>query len=178
MDILWQELTFGIAGSRELAVVMIRLVAAIILGAAIGIEREIAGKSAGVRTHILVTLGTAVFVIAVERFGMTTDGLSRVIQGIVTGIGFIGAGTIIKLSEEREVRGLTTSAGIWIAAAIGVTAGLGAVGLAVVGTVFTLLVLTLLVAVDNWINRGELTTAKPSNERQKANRRRDDNPQD
>ena len=72
---------------------------------------------------MLVTLGTTIFVLAVERFGMTPDGLSRVIQGIVTGIGFIGAGTIIKLSQERQVRGLTTSAGIWIAAAIGVTAG-------------------------------------------------------
>ena len=70
MDILWQELTFGIAGNRELTVVFIRLVAAIIFGAAIGIEREIAGKSAGVRTHMLVTLGTTIFVVAVERFGM------------------------------------------------------------------------------------------------------------
>ena len=153
MDILWQELTFGIAGNRELTVVFIRLIAAIIFGAAIGIEREIAGKSAGVRTHMLVTLGTTIFVVAVERFGMTPDGLSRVIQGIVTGIGFIGAGTIIKLSQERQVRGLTTSAGIWIAAAIGVTVGLGAVGLAAVGTVFTILVLTLAVAIDKWINR-------------------------
>jgi putative Mg2+ transporter-C (MgtC) family protein len=162
MDILWQELTHGIAGGPELTIVMIRLLAAIILGAAIGIEREIAGKSAGVRTHVLVALGTTIFVLATERFGMTSEGLSRVIQGIITGIGFIGAGTIIKLSEEREVRGLTTSAGIWIAAAIGVTVGLGAVGLAIVGTVFTLLVLTVMVAIDNWINKGKLTTERPS----------------
>lgn len=162
MDVLWQELTFGISGGRELAVVLIRLLAAIILGAAIGIEREVAGKAAGVRTHILVTLGTTIFVLACERFGMTSDGLSRVIQGIVTGIGFIGAGTIIKLSEEVDVRGLTTSAGIWIAAAIGVTVGLGGVGLAAIVTVLTLLVLTLAVVLDNWINKGRLTTEKPS----------------
>ena len=89
---------------------------------------------------------------------MTPDGLSRVIQGIVTGIGFIGAGTIIKLSQERQVRGLTTSAGIWIAAAIGVTVGLGAVGLAAVGTVFTLLVLTLAVVIDKWISKQKSET--------------------
>jgi putative Mg2+ transporter-C (MgtC) family protein len=100
--------------------------------------------------------------LACERFGLSNEGISRVIQGIVTGIGFIGAGTIIKLSDEGEVRGLTTSASIWIAAAIGVTVGLGAVGLAAVGTFFTLLVLTFMVVLDNWINKGRLMRKKPS----------------
>ena len=74
---------------------------------------------------------------------MSLDGLSRVIQGIVTGIGFIGAGTILKLNEQREIQGLTTAAGLWMTAAIGVAAGLGILGLAVIGTVVTLLILVL-----------------------------------
>lgn len=160
MDTLWQELTFGIDGGRELAVVLLRLFAAILFGAAIGIERETAGKAAGVRTHMLVTLGTAVFVLATSRYGMTSDGLSRVIQGIVTGIGFIGAGTIIKLDKELDVKGLTTSAGIWMAAAIGITVGLGAVGLAAIATAFALLILTVTVAFDKWIKKQIPRTAK------------------
>jgi putative Mg2+ transporter-C (MgtC) family protein len=88
---------------------------------------------------------------------MNLDGTSRVIQGIVTGIGFIGAGTIIKLEGDREVKGLTTSAGIWIASAIGVSIGLGALGLAVITTFLALIILTVTVALDNWINKGRIT---------------------
>ncbi len=131
MDILWEELTSGLPDSRQLIHVIIRLVAAALLGAVIGIDREKAGKAAGLRTHILVTLGTTVFVLASSGSGMSSDGLSRVIQGIITGIGFIGAGTILKLNEERDVQGLTTSAGIWMTAAIGVAVGLGSLGLAI-----------------------------------------------
>ena len=120
MEILWQELSFGFPESHELERVVIRLIAAAFLGACIGIERQRAGKSAGVRTHMLVTVGTTVFLLACSRFGMNLDGTSRVIQGIITGIGFIGAGTILKLEGESEVKGLTTSAGIWMASAIGV----------------------------------------------------------
>jgi putative Mg2+ transporter-C (MgtC) family protein len=74
---------------------------------------------------------------------MSLDGLSRVIQGIVTGIGFIGAGSILKLSEERDIQGLTTAAGVWMTAAIGVAVGLGSLGVAVLSTLFTLIILTL-----------------------------------
>src|SRR5690242_20467555 len=99
MDILLQELTAGIPDSRELEVIIIRLTAAALLGMAIGIERQRAGKAAGIRTHMLVTVGTTAFVMAVLHHGMGPDALSRVIQGIITGIGFIGAGTIIKLDS-------------------------------------------------------------------------------
>jgi putative Mg2+ transporter-C (MgtC) family protein len=74
---------------------------------------------------------------------MDMDGLSRVIQGIVTGIGFIGAGTILKLTDRREIQGLTTAAGLWMTAAIGVAVGLGALGIAVIATVLTVIVLSL-----------------------------------
>lgn len=143
MDILWEELTSGMPNARQLVHVLIRLIAATLLGAAVGFQRERAGKPAGLRTHILVTLGTAVFVLACSGVGMSLDGLSRVIQGIVTGIGFIGAGSILKLSEERDIQGLTTAAGIWMTAAIGVAVGLGSLGVAVLSTVFTLIILTL-----------------------------------
>ncbi|MFN6963735.1 MAG: MgtC/SapB family protein [Pyrinomonadaceae bacterium] len=162
MEVLWSELSRGFAAGDELLRVLIRLAAAILFGAVIGIERESAGKAAGVRTHMLVTLGTALFVIASTQSGFGSDALSRVIQGIVTGIGFIGAGTIIKLSEEIDVRGLTTSAGIWMAAAIGVTVGLGAVGLAAIATVFAVAILKLGVTIDNWISRGKPSLDDPT----------------
>ena len=157
MEILWQELSFGFPETHDFERVIIRLLAAALLGACIGIERQRAGKSAGVRTHMLVTVGTTVFLLACSRYGMNLDGTSRVIQGIVTGIGFIGAGTILKLEGEVEVKGLTTSAGIWIASAIGVAVGLGALGLAVLTTLLALVILTVTVAVDNWINKGRIT---------------------
>jgi putative Mg2+ transporter-C (MgtC) family protein len=143
MDLLWQELTTGFPDRTRLGIVLIRVIAAILLGAVLGIERERAGKPAGLRTHMIVCLGTAVVVLACTEVNMGLDGLSRVIQGIVTGIGFIGAGTILKLNEQREIQGLTTAAGLWMTAAIGVAVGLGALGLAVIGTVLTLLVLVL-----------------------------------
>lgn len=157
MELLWSELTFGIGDGRELGKVLIRVLAAMLFGAAIGIERESAGKAAGVRTHMLVTLGTALFVLVSVQYGFSTDGLSRVIQGIVTGIGFVGAGSIIKLNDELDVRGLTTSAGIWIAASIGVAVGLGSVGLAAIGTVFALVILSLAKSIDDWIDKRRST---------------------
>lgn len=143
MDIFWEELIRGLPNLRQVMVVVIRLFAATLLGALVGIQRERAGKPAGLRTHILVALGTAVFVISCSGAGMSSDGLSRVIQGIVTGIGFVGAGSILKLSEERDIKGLTTAASIWMTAAIGVAVGLGSLGIASLSTFFTLIVLAL-----------------------------------
>jgi len=156
MDLLWQELSFGLPEVHDLQRVLLRLLASAILGAAIGIERQRAGKSAGLRTHMLVTVATTTLLLACTHFGMNTDGMSRVIQGIVTGIGFLGAGTIIKLESEVDVKGLTTAAGIWMAAAIGVAVGLGALGLAILTTFLALLILTVTVALDNWIGKGRV----------------------
>lgn len=149
MDPLWHELTNGFPDRNRLIIVLLRLFAAVLLGAVVGIERERAGKPAGLRTHMLVSLGTAVVVIACQDSGMSLDGLSRVIQGIVTGIGFVGAGTILKLNEQREIQGLTTAAGLWMTAAIGVAAGLGILGIAVIGTLGTVLVLVLEHFIDS-----------------------------
>lgn len=158
MDILWQELSFGFGDLQQLLRVVIRLVSAVLLGAVIGFEREKAGKAAGVRTHILVTLGTCVFVLACSGYGMSSDGLSRVIQGITTGIGFIGAGAILKLDNERDIRGLTSSAGIWMTAAVGVAVGLGEIGLALMAAIITVIVLSLVgVGEPKAINETETT---------------------
>ena len=149
MDPLWHELTNGFPDRQRLIIVLLRVFAAVLLGAVVGIERERAGKPAGLRTHMLVSLGTAVVVIACQDATMSLDGLSRVIQGIVTGIGFIGAGTILKLNEQREIQGLTTAAGLWMTAAIGVAAGLGILGVALIGTLVTVLVLVLEHFIDS-----------------------------
>lgn len=148
MDIFWQEITSGLPDTRQLAHAVIRLIAAALLGAVIGYERERAGKAAGLRTHILVALGTCVFVVACAGYGMSSDGLSRVIQGIVTGIGFLGAGSILKLNDERDIQGLTTAAGIWMTAAVGVAVGLGTLGLALLATILTVIILAFLGQVD------------------------------
>lgn len=160
MDIFWEELTSGLPNSRQLTQVIIRLIAATILGAVVGIQRERAGKPAGLRTHVLVTLGTAVFVLACSGVGMSSDGLSRVIQGIITGIGFIGAGSILKLNEQRDIKGLTTAASVWMVAAIGVAVGLGSLGVALLSTLFTLIILGLAGLYDLRAEKKQSTSIK------------------
>src|SRR5436190_1843868 len=99
---------------------VIRLLLAATLGAVLGNEREHHGKSAGRRTHMLVAVGAAMFMLIPQQAGMTNDQLSRVLQGIVAGIGFLCAGTILKDQSGSHVHGLTTAAGVWLTAAIGV----------------------------------------------------------
>ena len=160
MDIIWEELTSGMPDARQLVHVIIRLLGATLMGAIVGLQREQAGKPAGLRTHILVCLGTAVFVLSCSGVGMSLDGLSRVIQGIVTGIGFIGAGSILKLSEERDIQGLTTAAGVWMTAAIGVSIGLGSLGVALLSTLFTLIILALAGPLELRVEKRRTVEAK------------------
>ncbi len=159
MNIFWEELTAGLPDTRQLAQVVIRLTAAVLLGALVGFQREKAGKPAGLRTHMLVTLGTTVFILACSVAGMSMDGQSRVIQGIITGIGFIGAGSILKLTEARDIQGLTTSAGIWMAAAVGVAVGVGSLGVALLGTLMALVILAV-VPLDSRTGKEEETKSK------------------
>jgi putative Mg2+ transporter-C (MgtC) family protein len=93
---------------------------------------------------MLVSMGTALLVISAIESGMHEDAVSRVIQGIVTGIGFLGAGVIMKIHESREIRGLTTAAGIWMTAAAGVAIGLGRIGLGLIAAALTWVVLAIL----------------------------------
>ncbi len=137
------ELTGGLPDWTQFVRTILRLLAAILLGGIIGIQRERWGKSAGLRTHMLVAMGSALFVLGGSAVGMSMSDLSRVIQGLATGIGFIGAGAILKRSEEREIEGLTTAAGIWMTAALGAAAGLGRIGLALLGAILTWVILAL-----------------------------------
>jgi putative Mg2+ transporter-C (MgtC) family protein len=129
---------------QQLTRICVRLLVAIFLGGLLGYERETRGTSAGLRTHMLVALGAALFVLVPLQTGMTIPDLSRVLQGIVSGIGFLGAGAIIKLSQDREIRGLTTAASIWLTAAIGIAAGMGREATAILSTALALIILALL----------------------------------
>ena len=152
IEILLEELTGGLPDGQEFERVVIRLVAAMLLGAIVGWQRERAGKPAGLRTHMLVAMGSALFVLSCSAAEMSLDGLSRVIQGVATGIGFIGAGAILKRTEEREIEGLTTAAGIWMTSAAGIAAGLGRIGLAFVAVVLTWAILSLLSVLSARLN--------------------------
>lgn len=122
----------------------VRLVLAVLLGGVLGYERESHGKAAGLRTHMLVSLGAALFVIGADPTGTFNDSISRVIQGVVAGIGFLGAGTIIKSESLSNIRGLTTAAGLWLTAAMGVAIGLGQEVVAIMTTLLALIILQLL----------------------------------
>lgn len=144
---LQQEFS-DIPTAAEFARLMLRLGLAVLLGGAIGWERERRESSAGLRTHMLVALGTALFVLVTQQSGFDNDGMSRVIQGVLAGVGFLGAGAVLKMSQEGEVRGLTTAAGIWTTAAIGVAVGLGRETTAIVSTVFAVVILSLLFRIE------------------------------
>ena len=121
-----------------------RMTVALLLGAVIGWDRERRDADAGLRTHMLVSLGAALFVLVPAEAGMGPDELSRVVQGIVSGIGFLGAGAVLKMGHEGRIHGLTTAATIWATAAVGMSAGLGREGTAILATTFIILVLVWL----------------------------------
>lgn len=124
--------------------IAVRLFIAALLGGLIGYQRQLNGKSAGLRTHMLVSLGAAMFVVGLDLEGIHVDAQSRVVQGIITGVGFLGGGAILKLTNDKEIQGLTTAAGIWLSAAIGIAVGVGHPGIALVGTGLALLILGLM----------------------------------
>jgi len=131
-----------------------RVGAAAVLGGAIGLEREWHGHWAGLRTHIMVAIGAAIFVIGgTTAHGQGIDGPSRVIQGVASGIGFLGAGTILKLGDKMEIKGLTTASSIWLAAALGIAAGLAEYALAVASAAISLFVLGVLGPVEKYLER-------------------------
>ncbi|WP_339523916.1 MgtC/SapB family protein [Pseudomonas sp. EA_35y_Pfl2_R111] len=139
----------------------LRLCLATFLGGLLGYEREVMGKAAGVRTHMLVSLGAAIFVMSLEQEGADHDAMSRVIQGVAAGIGFLCAGTILKGQSIADVKGLTTAAGLWASAAIGVAVGLGREATAVLSTVLVLMVLHVMpLVVDPNSNSKDNNTDK------------------
>ncbi|SEP64461.1 MgtC/SapB family protein [Pseudomonas sp. NFPP19] len=154
MNTWWQEVWLtlqdefaDIGDARQLTQITLRLLVAALLGGILGFEREHQGKAAGVRTHMLVAMGAALFVLVPSLSGAQADAMSRVLQGVIAGIGFLGAGTILKGREEdqgQHVKGLTTAAGLWMTAAIGVAAGMGREATAVLSTLLALMVFSLI----------------------------------
>jgi putative Mg2+ transporter-C (MgtC) family protein len=145
---MWHEVWQGIQADftdvpsiAELTQITVRLLLAAVLGGLLGIQRELIGKAAGLRTHMLVAMGAAFFTLIPVQAGMPLTDLSRVFQGIITGIGFLGAGTILQLKKQEQILGLTTAAGLWLTAAIGIAAGMGREVSAIVGTVLAFLIL-------------------------------------
>jgi len=152
----WEVVTMTIAAEfsdlndiEQTTRVTLRLTVAALLGAMLGYERESQGKAAGLRTHMMVAIGAALFVITAdmgiveETTGVVNDAMSRVIQGVVAGVGFLGAGTILKSENLANVRGLTTAAGLWMTAAMGVAVGLGQEVVALVATLLAFITLHL-----------------------------------
>lgn len=133
-----------------------RLGLALLSGAILGLERELKGKSAGLRTYMLVSLGASFFIlipIQLDAVRQNADAFSRVMQGIITGIGFVGGGVILHRSrnngEDPTVKGVTSAAAIWIAAALGTAAGCGLWELALMGAAISFFVLRVLKRLEN-----------------------------
>ncbi len=152
---MFEELRVALDMQLSVDTIVLRLLAASVLAAAIGLERETKDKPAGLRTHMLVGIGAAAFFLIFVEFALgplkDAEAISpdptRVIQGIVTGIGFLGAGAIIQ--GGGDVKGLTTGAGIWVSGGIGLACGAGYYVIAALVTAFTLLVLYVI----GWIGR-------------------------
>jgi putative Mg2+ transporter-C (MgtC) family protein len=151
MSMIVDELAASLPTGQETVRVLVRLLAALLAGGIIGLQREASGKAAGLRTHMLVCAGTTLFVLTAVGADMQEDAISRIVQGLATGIGFLGAGAILKVETVHQIKGLTTAAGIWMTAALGVAIGFGQLGTAAIGTLLAWLVLAVLIKVDKRI---------------------------
>jgi putative Mg2+ transporter-C (MgtC) family protein len=151
MEALWQEVWKSVqadfADVKDVAKVtqlVLRMLLTTLLGSLLGYQREHQGKEAGMRTHMLVALGSTFFVLIPLQAGMPLGDLSRVLQGLIAGIGFLVAGAILKQQDTEQIHGLTTAAGLWLTASVGVAVGLGRETSAILGTVVALIILSLL----------------------------------
>lgn len=147
LNLIWnavQSEFSDLSNITQITKVVLRLITASVLGGLLGYEREIKGKSAGLRTHMLVALGAAIFIILPQQAGVSPEEVTRVLQGLIAGVGFLGAGAIMIGQQKENETGLTTAASIWITAAIGVTVGMGYEATAVLSTLITLGILALL----------------------------------
>jgi putative Mg2+ transporter-C (MgtC) family protein len=135
---------------------VIAMLVSTVLGTIVGFERQMGRKPAGLRTHVLVCLGSTMFVLLAPHAVRTVSGMqfdpTRIIHGVVTGVGFLGAGSILR--QEGYVHGLTTAASVWMVAAIGVSVGVHAYTLAIVGTVLALIVLEGFRWVERFLSAG------------------------
>jgi len=152
MDLIGDEL-FAVPAAGHALAVIVRVVAAAVLGAVIGGERELEGKAAGLRTHMLVSLGAALFVIAPREAGLRGGELAYAVQGVAAGIGFIGAGTILKLAERERIKGLTTAASIWMTAAIGIAAGIAPLWVSILSAACAWVILSVFAGIAKKIGQ-------------------------
>ena len=152
-----------LGNAEDVTVIVVRLLVAALVGGILGYERESVGASAGLRTHMLVSVGSALFVLIPLQGGMKIEDLSRVLQGVTAGVGFLGAGAILKQKENNDVRGLTTAASVWMTAAIGVSAGMGREATAILSALFGLVILSILRAPSK--KAGEYAKADRETER-------------
>jgi len=173
---MWQDIAQtineelgDIPDAAQVTRLLLRLLTAALLGGVLGYEREHRGKAAGLRTHMLVAMGAALFVLVPQQAGMEIEDMSRVIQGVVAGIGFLCAGAIIKNRAEEDVHGLTTAASVWLTAAIGIACGLGREVIAVLSTLLALAVLALLPALVS-TGRGKSRASDDKPERNRSPR--------
>jgi len=135
----------------EWTTIVIRLAVSIVIGGLIGLERELEHKPAGLRTLILVCLGSTIFMLIGFELGLLGTEMGRIVAGVVTGIGFLGAGAIIR--ARGEVHGLTTAATIWLASGLGLAIGAGYYILAIISSVFVLVVLRILGIVEKALSK-------------------------
>lgn len=131
----------------------LRLSAAVVIGALIGLNRQLRHKPAGLRTHALVALGAAVVTLLVTDpfVHMNPDAVSRVIQGVITGIGFLGAGVILRSANGKNVHGLTTAGSIWLAACLGVACGTGAWVITAIACLWVFAILIVGGPIERWV---------------------------
>ncbi len=151
----------NVYGDLGLLDIFCRLAVAVLLGGLVGVERQLNGHWVGLRTLMAVSMGAAIFTLvgklaAEQALELGTNArnivdATRVVQGIAAGVGFLGAGAILKLSDQLEVKGLTTASAIWLSAALGTAAGLALWELALAATVVSLVVLALLRPLEKWL---------------------------
>jgi putative Mg2+ transporter-C (MgtC) family protein len=181
METVWHDVWQGVRadfadlpGVVAVTQLVLRMLLAILLGGVLGYQRGRQGKEAGLRTHMLLALGSAFFVVIPLQAGMSMSDLSRVLQGLIAGIGFLLAGTILKQQAEGHIQGLTTAAGLWLTAAVGVAVGLGREASAVLGTVLALIILALLPRVGPDVDREETPRQEGATHQPRASRAHDE----
>jgi putative Mg2+ transporter-C (MgtC) family protein len=162
VEALWQEVWKSVQADfadvldvPKVTQLVLRMLLATLLGSLLGYQREYQGKEAGMRTHMLVSLGSTFFVLIPLQAGMPLGDLSRVLQGLLAGIGFLVAGAILKQQDTEQIHGLTTAAGLWLTASVGVAVGLGRETSAILGTVLALIILSLLPHVSSYADAPE-----------------------
>jgi putative Mg2+ transporter-C (MgtC) family protein len=147
LESILNDLGIGPFDARQIAVFAFRLFTAAILASILGLEREAKGRAAGFRTHMLVALGAALFTMVPVEAAEGDPDLANIVKGIAAGVGFLGAGAILKKQSEEEIEGITTAASIWLTAAMGLAVGAGQIVLATIATVIAWTILYILSAI-------------------------------